>query len=137
MTNVQPITPTPSRVRSYESIRADGLPKQFAIDGETFSCLPACPGGVYTEVAYRLELAADDSGKQGMAGLGLIKRFFDSVLLEDDAGEEYELDSRSRFVRKLASKSEIVDIALLGEIMTGLMEDYAGRPFTPASPSPG
>jgi hypothetical protein len=107
---------------------------EFELGGEKFRCLPEAPSGVLAALA--MAASVDQRGAVTFNQPNLIG-FMEGVLVERlwradpelPAGGEWEpADDVQRFRALLSSKSTIIKIETLGELMMWLSEVYTGRP---------
>ncbi len=104
---------TPNKVTDYE-------PLGFSLAGEDFECKPAIQGKVL------LDFIADaDSNDGGRAAEGM-RRFFVSVMPEEESKRFYKLIEDSEY---------IFDMEELSGIAAWLVEEYSQRPKELSKPS--
>jgi hypothetical protein len=94
----------------------DFEPLEFTLAGETFQCRPALQG------KFMLDMAANTGSDDPSSGAKAINGFFSRALLDG----EYE-----RFETLLNQSDVIITTDTLSEIVSWLVEEYAGRPTTP------
>ena len=92
---------------------ADFEPLNFTLNDETFNCKPAIQG--QTLLQFVAEADSNDGSKAAHALYG----FFEQTLVPDDY---------TRFDEMLKSDEVIVDLSLLGDIASWLVEEYTERP---------
>lgn len=99
---------------------SDFEPLEFELNGEHFSCKPAVQGSVL------LEFVRDAAGEDGADSARALYNFLESSM----ETAEYE-----RLSTLLHDPEVIIDIALIGEIVSWLVEEYSERPTTPPEDS--
>lgn len=113
---VTDITEAPSaRFKDFGSaVRMSELaPLTFDLCGTTFHCRPAL------QSKKLLEFVKDADSDSGMSAGEAIHKFMETVILPDDVQAWKDL---------LESEEFIIDVALLGNVVTWLVEQYSGRP---------
>jgi len=113
---------TETRHREFKAKRKDTPPLTFTLEGVEFECLPDIPGAVLTD--FLGDATSDSPGRSAPA----LVNFITAVLLDDQV---------EPFLDLVHSKDTIIEIDLLGEIVTWLVEEYAGRPTERPSRSAG
>lgn len=99
-------------------------PITFDLGEETFTCHAAIQGKVILDI---MRLAADgDEETRGVMMAISVLDFFEKVMPE----EEYE-----RLGKLMEDPKQIVELDVLSEIMSWLIEEYSGRPTEPSSDS--
>lgn len=88
-------------------------PLDFTLHGETFECYPQVPG------KFLLDLAKNSSTDDPSASAQVITKFFSQVLKDE---------SLERFNALIEDKDRVVSMETLADIVSWLMEEYAGRP---------
>ena len=88
---------------------------EFELNGTKFSCLPAIQGSVL------LEFIRDADSDDGAGGAKALYNFLESSMVE----EEYK-----KLQEVLHDPKIIIDIELIGEIVSWLVEEYGSRPTT-------
>lgn len=98
-------------------------PLTFTLNGEKFTCVPAIQGSVI------LEFVANADGDSGGSAAKALYKFFEDCM----EPEEYQ-----RFDALLRNPKVIIDMSLIGEIASWLVEEYTNRPTKqPESSSSG
>lgn len=110
------------RHREFKAKRKDTPPLEFTLEGVDFHCLPDIPGAVLTD--FLGDATSDSPGRSAPA----LVNFITDVLVDEDV---------QPFLDVVHSKETVIEIELLGEIVTWLVEEYSGRPTVPPSRSPG
>lgn len=95
-------------------------PIEFDLNDQTFKCKPALQGAVL------LEFVAKADGDSGGAAAGALYGFF------EDAMEESEY---VRFRDYLKRDDLIIDMEVIGEVASWLVEEYTARPTQPSESS--
>lgn len=102
----------------------------FDLAGESFQCIPAAPADALNQFLMAVSIGPD--GEQVFHAPNLI-RFMEAVLIDqrweaDDEGEGWvDADDVARFRALCRSKTTIVTIENLGEVVIWLVETYTGR----------
>lgn len=91
----------------------DFPPLNFELNGTSFECLPAIQGSVL------LEFVRDAGGEDGADSAKALYNFLQSAMPE----EEY-----NKLQGVLHDPNVIIDITLIGEIVSWLVEEYSERP---------
>lgn len=94
---------------------SDFEPLEFELNGDTFNCLPAIQGSVL------LEFVRDAGDDDGASSAKALYNFLNSAMEQ----EEYD-----RLQKVLHDPKVIIDIELIGEIVSWLVEEYSSRPTT-------
>lgn len=120
----QPQDPEPERVthqpssrhRSYRTgvMPTDLEPVTFDVNGEVFACHPWVPGAIIAE--YGTYMSSNRVELSAMALLSLYNHVMDPA-------------EAKRFLEFIYSPDNLVDLEVLGNIFSGLMEEYAQRPL--------
>lgn len=92
---------------------SDFEPLEFELNEQKFSCFPAVQGSVL------LEFVRDSDSESGGESAKALYRFLESSMPE----EEY-----SKLQSVLHDPEVIIDITLIGEIVSWLVEEYSERP---------
>ena len=108
------------RHRDFGSPASQDEPITFTIYGQTFRCVPAIQGRTLLDF---IAMSADDNGA---ASAGAVLQFFNVALVSAD---------RERFTALTSADDTVVPLETLASIMEWLVEQYAGRPTEPSSPS--
>lgn len=95
-------------------------PLEFDLNDQHYKCKPAMQGAVL------LDFVARADSESGGASAGALYGFF------EDAMEEAEY---KRFMEYLNSPEVIIDMDLIGEIASWLVEEYTARPTQQSSSS--
>lgn len=98
----------------------DFEPLTFSLNKQDFTAKPAIQGSTILDFVSRAD------GDSGGAAAGALYSFFESVLEE----AEYK-----RFMGVLNDPDVIIDMALIGEIASWLIEEYSDRPTEQPEPS--
>jgi hypothetical protein len=98
---------------------AAGNHRQFAIDDEVFNCASDLTGGAALQLSALVN--SKDSEKVHQIG-----QFLDLVLLPEDA---------VRFAARMRDTTRPVTIAMLGQILQWVLEEYSERPTQQPTPS--
>lgn len=109
------------RHKDFGSPASSDEPITFNLYGQTFRCKAALQGRTLMEF---IALSADEDNPA--SGAKAILQFFDTALVNED---------RERFAQMTTSDDHVVPLETLGSIMEWLVEQYAGRPTQPPSPS--
>lgn len=80
---------------------------------------------VVQEIATEIERTTDPAGKVKLSG-DMLTKFFGAALTKDD---------HERLIGLVGSKSTLIQMQTLVDIMTWLIEEYTGRPTEQPSPS--
>lgn len=99
---------------------SDFPPLEFDLNEEHFKCKPAIQGSVL------LEFVRDAAGDDGADSAKALYNFLESAMDE----EEYK-----RLQEVLHNPDVMIDITLIGEIVSWLVEEYSERPTTPPEDS--
>jgi len=91
----------------------------FELAGEQFTCIPDVPGGVLSDF---IGDAGEGTFRAAPAMVDLVK----SILIDEDV---------PRFERLIRSKTVMVPLETLIEVVAWLVEQYTGRPTMRPSPS--
>lgn len=91
----------------------DFEPLGFELNGEEFTCHAAIPGAVMIDFIRRAD--SDSMGNSAEALFSFLKSSMDE--------SEYE-----RFNKLINDPEVIIDISLIGEIVSYLIEEYGERP---------
>ena len=108
------------RHRDFGAPASQDEPVTFALYGETFRCVAALQGRTL------LDFIATSSDEDGASSAKAVLDFFDVALVEAD---------RERFTELTSSQDTVVPLETLASIMEWMVEQYAGRPTEPSSPS--
>lgn len=100
---------------------SDYEPLTFTLNGQDFTAKSAIQGSVL------LEFVAAADGDSGGAAATALYRFFEDIMNTD----EYE-----RFMKVLKDPEVIIDMEMIGEIASWLVEEYASRPTQQPELSP-
>jgi hypothetical protein len=111
-----------SRQKSFKGGKniAEFEPIEFDLNDQHFTCRPALQG------ATLLEFVAKADGDSGGAAAGALYGFFEDAM----SAEEYK-----RFREYLKAPDLIIDMSVIGEIASWLVEQYTARPTEPSEPS--
>lgn len=101
------------RHKDFGSGDTPAEPLDFSLFGEKFDCYPKVPG------KFLLDLAKNSDTDDAAASAAVIETFFSQVLKEE---------SLTRFNALIEDKERVVEVETLAEIVSWLMEEYAGRP---------
>lgn len=99
-------------------------PITFDLGEETFTCHAAIQGKVILDI-MKLAAEGDEETRGVMMAISVLD-FFEKVMPE----EEYE-----RLGKLMEDPKQIVELDVLSEIMSWLIEEYSGRPTEPSSES--
>jgi hypothetical protein len=108
------------RHRDFGAPASQDEPVTFTIYGQTFRCVPSLQGRTL------LDFIATSANEDGAASAGAVLKFFDVAITAAD---------RDRFTELTTSEDTVVPLETLASIMEWLVEQYAGRPTEPSSPS--
>jgi hypothetical protein len=108
------------RHRDFGSPVDQDEPITFTLYGQTFRCATALQGRTLLDF---IATSADDNGA---ASAKAVIEFFDVAIVAAD---------RERFNAVTSSEDTVVPLDTLAKIMEWLIEQYAGRPTEPSSPS--
>lgn len=113
------------RHKSFKVQNVDELePLSFDLGGEEFTCYPAVQGKVILDI---MKIASEgDEDTRGMMMAVSVLDFFEKVM----PPEEYE-----RLGKLMEDPKRIVELDVMSEIMSWLIEEYSGRPTEPSSDS--
>lgn len=109
--------PTPE-IRDFTD-KAHSTPRQFKIDNDIFQCARVIPASVGRVLATLIDASPIDQ----FDGLGTV---LDMIMLPDSA---------KRFAERMQSPTEPISLDQLNDVMAWLLEEYGGRPTTPAGNS--
>lgn len=93
----------------------DFEPLTFSLNDEEFTCQRAIPGAVL------LEFVKDAAGGDGASSAKALYNFLEASM----SAEEY-----ARLDKILKDPEVIIDIEVIGEIVSWLVEEYSDRPTT-------
>lgn len=110
-----------TRFKDFGAPESNHEPLSFALFGETFECRPSLQG------KFLLELVAESRSEDPSASALVMKKFFDTVLVEE---------SLERFNALADDPNRIVSVETLSEITAWLVEEYSARPTQQPEPSP-
>ena len=118
----------PKGKRRHKSFKVQDLddlePLSFDLGGEEFTCYPAVQGKVILDI---MKIAAEgDEDTRGVLMAVSVLDFFEKVM----PPEEYE-----RLGKLMEDPKRIVELDVMSEIMSWLIEEYSGRPTEPSSDS--
>jgi hypothetical protein len=93
---------------------------EFSVDGEEYTALPPTGGMLAVVAASQVDYTSD------VERIGSVINFFKGVLDED---------SRRRFTTRMQDREDDLDVEVLEEVLTWLMDQWFHRPTKPASGS--
>ena len=110
--------------RSRSQIIDELEPLTFDLGGEEFTCYPEVQGKMILDI---MKIAAEgDEETRGVMMAVSVLDFFEKVM----PPEEYE-----RLEKLMEDPKRIVELDVLSEIMSWLIEEYTDRPTEPSSDS--
>ena len=108
------------RHRDFGAPASQDEPVTFMLYDQTFRCVPALQGRTL------LDFIATSAEEDGAASAKAVLEFFDVALVAADL---------ERFTALTSAQDTVVPLDTLASIMEWLVEQYAGRPTEPPSPS--
>jgi hypothetical protein len=110
-----------TRFKDFGAPTTTAEPLSFALFEETFHCRPSLQG------KFLLDLVAESSSDEPGAAALVMKKFFETVLVEE---------SLERFNALAEDPDRIVSVETLSEITSWLVEEYSARPTQRPEDSP-